>query len=129
MRTVFPCVILAVLAGCATPRTTDANAPMRAGGPNWAEVDASAERVRERNRSKSRFVETERTQEQGFRRMSDEDYAAELEGARAEVRKANAGWSDAEIEAEAVKRADEAKRRYELTVHGTARSTYEWKTP
>jgi len=102
---------------------------MRAGGPNWEEVDKSVQRVKERERSKARLVETGRTQEQGFRQMSDEDYAAALESAREDVRKASPKISDGDLEKEAVKRADEAKRKYELSVSSSASSTYEWKKP
>lgn len=120
---------LASLAGCASPVKVDSNPPMRPGGPNWEEVDRTAQRVKEREQNKPRLVEVERSQEQGFRRMSDEDYAAELDRARAEAKKADPKRADAEIEKEAVRRADEARRGYERSVQSSASSTYEWKKP
>jgi hypothetical protein len=61
--------------------------------------------------------------------MSDDDYAAELDNARAEVKKSNPKMSDNDVEAEATRRADQAKRRYELGVQHNASSTYELKKP
>jgi transketolase len=127
MRALLVASIL--LAGCASSPRVEDNPPMRVGGPNWDEVDKTVQRVKERERPKLAVVETERTTEAGFFAMTDEEYAAALEAARVEVRKANPNLSDAEVEAEATKRADEAKRRQEASF--TRRSTlkYEVKSP
>lgn len=105
------------------------NPPMRAGGPNWEDVDRSVERLKERERNRSQLVETGRTQELGLQTMSDEDYATVLEAARGDVKKANPKMSDKEVEKAATKKADEAKRQYGHAVSGSASSTYEWKKP
>ena len=127
MRTLLVASIL--LAGCAsTPRVED-NPPMRSGGPNWDEVDKTVQRVKERERPKSAVVETERTAEAGFFVMTDEEYAAALEAARTEVRKAHPKWSDPEVEAEATKRADQAKRRQEASFTRRSTSKFEIKSP
>jgi hypothetical protein len=124
----FAVSALLVLSGCATA-PSDSNPPMRAGGPNWEEVDKSVQRIKERENQKGRLVETERKVEQGFLPMSDVDYSAALASARDEVRKANPKMSEGEVEAEAITRADQAKWRYEHSPSTRASSTYEWKTP
>lgn len=98
-------------------------------GPNWNEIDRTVERVKAREQAKRRFVETERTVEAGFFPMTDEEYAKALDDARAEIKKANPKMSEADVESEAVKRADEARRRHEHTFTRRASSTYELKTP
>src|SRR3954467_8008416 len=124
MNATFSILLLGGVAGCASPGTNAPNPPMRPGGPNWEEVDKSVQRVKERESGKARLVETERTQEQGFRAMSDEEYAAAFDSARLEVRKSNPKMSETDLEKEAAKRADEAKRQYERAVHSSASSTY-----
>lgn len=119
------------VAGCASTTekpATSAGSP-RTTGPNWEAVDKTVERVRARERAKLQAVETERTVEAGFFPMSDEEYAAALDSARAEIRKANPKMSDGDVESEATKRADEAKRRHEATFTRRASSTYELKRP
>jgi hypothetical protein len=96
-------------------------------GPNWDEVDKTIERVRERERTKLRAIETKRTVESGFFVMTEEEYAAALT-ARGEVRKANPALSESEVEAEATKRADEAKRHHDASFQRRASSTFEIKT-
>ena len=127
MKTPLILVVLLVT-GCASQPTVE-NPPMRPGGPNWAEVDKSVQRIEERKKNEPRFVETARTQDQGFSKMSDDDYASVLNAARSDVRKENPKMSDGDLETEATKRADEAKRKYELTFSRSASSTYEWKEP
>ena len=121
-----------LLAGCASPShppSATVAPPPRAGGPNWGAVDGTVQRVRERERTKLQAVETERTVESGFFAMTDDEYAAALESARSEVRKANPKMSESDIEAEAVKKADEAKRRHEQSFTRRASSTYQIKSP
>lgn len=79
--------------------------------------------------AKLQAVEIERTVESGFFAMTDDEYTAALEYARAEVRKANPKMSDSDVEAEAVQRTDEAKRRHETSFTRRASSTYELKRP
>ena len=43
--------------GCASQSQVE-NPAMRPGGPDWAEVDKSVQRIKERERNKARFVET-----------------------------------------------------------------------
>lgn len=121
-------LLLPFLAGCATTSPVD-NPPMRPGGPNWEEIDKSVQRIKDREKNKPRLVETARHEEQGFARMTDEDYASVLDAARVDVRKANPKMSDADIETEATKRADQAKRDYERSFSRSAGSTLEWKRP
>jgi len=119
-------------AGCASAPEEIAekdNPPMRPGGPNWEEIDKSVQRIKDREQGKPRLVETERSQEQGFRKMSDDDYTAALDDARAEIKKAHPKMTDAEVEKLAGKRADEAKSAYERTVFNSASSSYEVKKP
>jgi hypothetical protein len=134
-RAAFALALL-LLAGCASTPPA-ANPPMPPGGPNWEKVDESVARIKEREKNKGRLVETERssgsTTEQGYFKMSDEDYAAALDSARADVKKANPKMSDADVETEATKRADAAKQKYENTysvrTSTSASSSYEWKKP
>lgn len=112
-----------------TRRATAPVAPANGSGPNWNEIDRTVQRVKEREGSKLRLVETERTTSSGFAKMTDEEYAAALETAREEISKANPKLSDRDVEAAAVKQADEAKRRAELTYTQSASSTYEVKRP
>jgi hypothetical protein len=133
MKSALPLAAL-LLAGCAWP-SADTSTPPPAtpagssAGPNWEEIDKTVQRVKERERNKPRLVETESHTETGFAKMSDDDYAAELDKARAEIKKTNPKMSDGDVEAEATKRADQAKRRYELGVQNSAGSTYELKKP
>ncbi len=127
MKLPYPALSL-LLAGCATTQSPD-DVPMRPGGPDWAAVDKSVERVKERERSKPKLVETERTSEAGFRPMTDEEYATALEIARIEVRKANPKMAEAVLEAEAIKRADEAKRQHESSFSRSVRVDYELRKP
>lgn len=121
--------LFTLLCGCATTQRPE-DVAMRPGGPDWAAVDKSVERVKERERNKPRLaVETERTSESGYFAMPDEEYAAALDTARSEVRKANPTMSDRDVEAEATKRADEAKRRHESTFSHRASVKYELKKP
>lgn len=120
--------LFALLAGCTTTQKPD-DTPMRPGGPDWAAVDKSVERVKERERNKPRFVETERTNESGYFAMTDEEYATALDTARGEVRKANPKMSDSDVEAEATKRADEARRQHENTFSQRSSVKYEFKKP
>src|SRR5262245_40062356 len=117
-----------LLAGCASAPQAE-NPPMRAGGPNWEEVDKSVQRIKDRERNKPQLVETGRTQEQGFRQMSDDDYVAALDAARSEVKKANPKMTDADVENAATKQADHAKWVYEHSVSSSASSSYELKRP
>jgi hypothetical protein len=124
------CLLLG--AGCANStrmRDQPVPPPLTGPGPNWAEIDKTVERVKEREQTKLRVVETGRTIESGFFSMTDEEYAQALEDARAAVRKAEPKLSETEIESEAVKRADEARRRHELAFTQRASSTYELKKP
>lgn len=121
-------LIVVLVAGCASQPQV-ANPPMRVGGPNWGEVDKSVQRLKERNANNSRLVETQRSHEEGFGKMSDDDYASVLAAARSDVRRDNPSMADDDIEKEANTRADKARREYELTFSHTAGSTYEWKTP
>jgi hypothetical protein len=120
------------VAGCASssrfPGKPVAPVP-GAGSPNWDEVDKTVQRVRERERAKLQAVETERTVEAGFFAMTDDEYASALESARSEIRKANPKMPEDEVESEAIKKADEAKRRHELSFTRRASSTYELKRP
>ena len=121
-----------LLAGCASQSHspgTNVAPPLRASGPNWDAIDGTVQRVKERERAKLQAVETERTVESGFFAMTDEEYAVALESARAEVRKSNPKMPESDVESEAVKRADEAKRRHEQTFTRRASSTYEIKRP
>jgi hypothetical protein len=135
MKSALPLAAALLLIGCASPSAdTSTNPPPAAPagsstGPNWEEIDKTVQRVKERERNKPRLVETETHTDTGFAKMSDDDYAAELDQARAEVKKANPKMSDGDVETEAAKRADQAKRRYELGVQHNAGSTYELKKP
>jgi hypothetical protein len=60
--------------------------------------------------------------------MPDGDYAAALASAADEVRKANPKLSDSEVETEAVKRADEAKRKYENSYRTTTTTSVKWES-
>lgn len=121
--------LAALLAGCATTQRPD-DTPMRPGGPDWTAVDKSVDRVKERERNKPKIlVETGRTSESGYFAMTDDEYATALESARAEVRKANPKMSDRDVETEATKRADEARRKHENTFTQRAGVTYELKKP
>jgi outer membrane murein-binding lipoprotein Lpp len=107
MNAALPALIgAALLAGCATevekiPEHT--NPPMRPGGPNWEEVDKSVQRIKDREAGRPRLVETVRATEQGFHEMSADDYAAALDAARADLRKANPKISDSDLEQQATK--------------------------
>jgi hypothetical protein len=129
-------VVLA--AGCASSRPPFVSDPAASGpgaaqtppspkSPNWDEIDKTVQRVKEREKSKPRLVETERTVEQGFLPMSEADYTAALETARVEIRKANPKLSDGDVETEAIKRADAAKWTAEHAYSSRASSTYELK--
>jgi hypothetical protein len=125
-------LIATLLAGCESrvesiPEKT--NPPMRPGGPNWNEVDKSVQRIKEREQGRGRLVETASSTEQGFHPMSDDDYAAILESARADIRKSTPKISVADLEQQATKRADQAKHDYEHAVASRASSSYEWKKP
>jgi hypothetical protein len=102
---------------------------MPPGGPNWEEVDKSTSRMKERERSKPRLVEMERTVERGYLPMTEEEYKCALDSAREEVRQANPKWSDREIEDEARKRADAAKAKHESSYTLRESVKYEWKKP
>lgn len=121
--------VLPVLAGCATTPPPAPEPPMRAGGPNWAEIDKTVQRVKAREQAKPQFVETSRTVESGFRSMSEADYATALDNARDEVRRANPKFDDAAVEREAVRRADRAKWDYEHAYSSSGSSSYELKKP
>ncbi len=125
-------------AGCASSRTpfvSDPAAPASAAAqaqpqsrtPNWDEIDQTVQRVKAREAQKTRLVETSRTVEHGFLPMSEADYTAALETARAEIRKANPKMSDSDVETEAVKRADAAKWSAEHSHTSRASSTFELK--
>jgi hypothetical protein len=120
------------VAGCASsshsPSTT-VGPPPNTARPNWDAVDKTVQRVRERERAKLQAVETERTVESRFLAMTEEEYAAALDSARSEVRRSNPKMSEGDVEAEAVKRADEAKRSHEQSFTRRASSTYELKRP
>ena len=118
-----------LVAGCASSTSAPPPEPLSGKGPNWEEIDKTVQRVKEREKNKGQLVETERTTEQGFFPMSDADYAAALDSARADVRKANPKMSDADVETEAVKKADAAKYAAEHAYSARASSTYEWKKP
>lgn len=126
----FTLLLLAtLLAGCATTQRPD-DTPMRAGGPDWAAVDKSVERVKERERNKPRLVvESERTAEAGYFAMTEDEYATALDTARAEIKKANPKMSDRDVETEASKRADEARRKHENTYQQRVGVSYEFKRP
>jgi hypothetical protein len=125
----LPIALLLLLTGCAATPSAESQPPMRPGGPDWAEVDRSVQRIKDREKNRPRLVETERIVEQGPRAMSDDDYAAVLEAARADVRKASPKLAESDVEKEAAKRADEAKRQYEHSFSSSASSSYEWKKP
>jgi len=121
-----------LVGGCASstsapPPTTTESLPAKT--PNWEEIDKTVQRVKEREKNKGRLVETGRTTEQGFFPMSEADYTAALDSAREEVKKANPKMSDADVEAEAIKKADAAKYAAEHSYSARASSTYEWKKP
>ncbi len=121
-----------MLAGCASPSHSPSATiatPQRAGSPNWDAIDGTVQRVKERERTKLQAIETERTVESGYFAMTDEEYATALESARSEVRKSNPKLPESEVESEAVKKADEAKRRHEQSFTRRASSTYELKRP
>jgi hypothetical protein len=59
--------------------------------------------------------------------MSDADYQAALDSARAEVKKAIPKWPDADVETEATKRADQAKYQAEHILSTRASSSFEVK--
>jgi hypothetical protein len=131
-------VAFVTLAGCTTAPDTEP-AAARASAPtpapekiNWEEVDKSTARVKERkNRESDRKVTTTETVEQGFLPMSDDEYVAALTSATEEVRKANPKMSDWEVDTEARKRADEAKRQYENSFRTRASTStkVEWSSP
>lgn len=138
MKALLQVVVLSGVVGllftsCASsPEARQATTPgaaVSAAGPNWSEIDRTVERVRQREESKLRLVETERTTSEGFGKMTDEEYAAALDSARDEVRKAHPKLSDADVEAAAVKQADEARRAVERTFTRSASSTFELKRP
>ncbi len=130
MKTVAPLLALLLSACASTPRAdTAANPPMRPGGPDWDAVDRSTQRTKEREENRPRLVETARSQEQGFRTMSDDDYAAALDAARADLRKANPKISDGDLEQQAAQRADHAKWQYEHSPYSSASSSYELQRP
>jgi hypothetical protein len=118
--------------GCASssrsPSASDVPPP-RAGGPDWEEVDKTVARVKERERVRKSAVTTTYSTESGFFPMTDDEYAAALESARAEVRKANPDLSASDVESEAVKRADEAKRQQDMAFTGRAKATVEIVLP
>ena len=127
----FLALSLLLVGGCASsPENPVSSSPLTAAnGPNWEEVDRTAQRVKERERPKARFVETERKVEAGFLAMTDEEYSKAVESARSEVRKANPKMSETEVETEAVRRADEVKWRHEHSYTQRSSSTYELKRP
>lgn len=137
----FTLLCLPLLAGCASSdSSTSASAPVPPAGntaqnsppartPNWEEIDKTVQRVKTREQQKPRLVETSRNTEQGFFPMSDADYTAALDSARADVRKANPKWSDSAVETEAVKRADAAKASAEHSYSSRASSTFELQKP
>lgn len=135
MMRVMPMLAVALgLCGCASLQPDAAAgatpAPTASSrGPNWEEIDKSVQRVREREQKRTRLVETGRNVEHGFFPMSDEDYAAALDAAREEVRKQNPKMAEGDVEKEATKRADEAKRGYESSHTTRASSTYELSKP
>lgn len=133
--------VLPLLGGCAsspTPYAQDPALPANAAAtpqpqstktPNWDEVDKTVQRVRAREQQRPQMVETQRIVESGYFPMTDEQYAAALDSARADVRKANPKWNESEVETEAVKRADQAKDKAEHTYVERASSTYEYRKP
>jgi hypothetical protein len=92
--------------------------------PNWAEIDQTVQRIKEREKSRSSWKITDKV-ESGFFPMSDEDYASALNSARDEIRKANPKMSDSDVETNAVRRADEARSNYENSFRQRASTTYE----
>lgn len=100
--------------------------PMRGSGPNWDEVDRGTERRRARTSQGSPGPTVTKSVEQGFFTMSDADYETALNQAREDVRKADPRMSADAVEAEAVKRADKAKREYEHTYQTRSSVGVEW---
>jgi hypothetical protein len=131
MKPLLFLLFAAGVAGCASsnaPPSVAVDPPANAGrGPNWEEIDKTVQRVRAREEDKPRLVETSRTTDTGFRTMTDDEYTTQLEKAREEVRKASPKMAAKDVEAEATKRADAAKRSYERSVSTRASSTYEVK--
>lgn len=125
----LPLALFALLAGCATTQRPY-DTPMRPGGPDWVAVDKSVERVKERERHKPRLVvETEHTNEVGYFAMTDEEYATALDTARTDVKKANPKMSDGDVETEATRRTEEARRKHENTYQQRVGVKYEFKKP
>jgi hypothetical protein len=127
---------LLALAGCVSApegATSSAHGPSPAPAPekiNWTEVDKSSARVKEREKAKpaSNVTVTDNV-ESGFFLMSDDDYETALTSATEEIRKANPKMSDSEVEIEAGKRADEARRKYENSYRTRASTSVQWKSP
>jgi hypothetical protein len=129
-----PAITLALLvgAGCASStRMREPNVPPSpvGAGPNWAAIDRTIERVKKREQTRLRVVKTERRVEAGFFPMTDEDYAQALDAARAAVKKAQPKLAEAETESEAVRQAEEARRRHEQSFTQRTSSTFELKKP
>lgn len=97
---------------------------------NWEEVDRSTARTKERGEKKPADVTKTDTVEQGFLKMSTDDYVSALASAMSDVRQEHPDWSQAAVETEAVRRADEAKRKYESSYSTRTSTEVKWsKTP
>lgn len=131
MKPALTIAVVLLCAGCALKESKIAadSRPMPPGGPDWTKVDESAARAKAREESKPRLVETQRTEERGYLKMTDEEYAKVLACALDEVRRANPSWSELAVETEARKRADQAKWDQENSYTVRSSSTYEWKSP
>ena len=120
-----------VLAGCssAPPLASVPNPPPAPGGPKWDEIDKSTERTKARATASKGTLTVADNLEAGYFAMTDEEYAAALSTARDEVKKANPAIKEADLEKEAVRRADAARAKHEHAFSVRGSRTYEWKSP
>lgn len=92
--------------------------------PDWEKIDQPVQRTDSRQLASSNVQVTE-TVEHGLLPMSDDDYRAIRSQARTDIRKENPDLSRSEIEREAMRRANEAKWKYETSPR--TRATWTWK--
>lgn len=120
---------LLALAGCnSTPVAKTSVAPS-VEAIDWKKVDESTARTKER-KSRKAWTKTEtRQEEQGYFPMTDDEYAAALENAAAEIRKENPRMSGTEVEARARARADDARTNQEKSYQTRASATVKWTSP
>ncbi len=120
--------LLLFSAGCSTvslDRSAEAGGPTAqfSKAPDWENIDRPVQRTSRELASSD--VQVMETVEHGLLPMSDDDYRDIRSQARTDIRKENPNLSRRDIEREAMRRANEAKWKYETSP--TTRATWTWK--